>query len=171
MATAVTMPKLGIVMIEGTVSKWLKEPGQQVQKGEPVIEIATDKITYEKMTDEAFLEEFFAMETWINDNIPVAGETFRQFVKYCFQQNLLVAGKFPVGGQKVNLAHITCPVLLLSGEADPFARLDLLRSTVAQLADARLITYPRLGHSLRPVLDDALDRIAEFAREVAPESV
>ena len=60
--------------------------------------------------------------------------------------------------------HITCPVLLLSGEADPFARLDLLRSTVAQLADARLITYPRLGHSLRPVLDDALDRIAEFAR-------
>jgi len=73
---------------------------------------------YEKMEDEKFLEEFFAMETWINDNIPVAGETFRQFVKYCFQQNLLVAGKFPVGGQKVNLAHITCPVLNLMATND-----------------------------------------------------
>jgi len=29
---------------------------------------------YEKMEDEKFLEEFFAMETWINDNIPVAGD-------------------------------------------------------------------------------------------------
>ena len=59
---------------------------------------------------------------------------------------------------------IHCPVLLLSGEADPFARLDLLRGAVGQLADAHLLTYPRLGHSLRPVLDDALDRIADFVR-------
>lgn len=60
--------------------------------------------------------------------------------------------------------RIDCPVLLLSGESDPFARLDLLRGAVKQLHDARLVTYPRLGHSLRPVLDDALDHIAEFAR-------
>lgn len=57
---------------------------------------------------------------------------------------------------------IGCPVLLLSGEADPFARIDLLREAIGQLPDARLVTYPRLGHSLRPVLDDALDRIAQF---------
>jgi polyhydroxyalkanoate synthase len=36
---------------------------------------------YENMENEKFLEDFFAMETWLNDNIPVAGETFRQFVK------------------------------------------------------------------------------------------
>jgi predicted alpha/beta-hydrolase family hydrolase len=57
---------------------------------------------------------------------------------------------------------ITCPVLLLSGEADPFARLDLLRAAVTQLADAELVTYPRLGHTLRPVLEDVLDRVAAF---------
>ena len=28
------------------------------------------------------------------------------------------------------------------------------------LADAELVTYPRLGHTLKPVLDDALDRVA-----------
>jgi pimeloyl-ACP methyl ester carboxylesterase len=60
--------------------------------------------------------------------------------------------------------RIACPVLLLSGEADPFARIDLLRAAVKRLPDAQLVTYPRLGHSLRNVLDDALDRIAEFAR-------
>lgn len=57
---------------------------------------------------------------------------------------------------------ITCPVLLLSGEADPFAQLDLLRKAVSTLAHAELVTYPRLGHTLKPVLDDVLDRVAAF---------
>jgi pimeloyl-ACP methyl ester carboxylesterase len=63
------------------------------------------------------------------------------------------------------IAHwpdITCPVLLLSGEADPFARIALLRKVAGRLANAELVTYPRLGHTLKPVLDDALDRAAAF---------
>ncbi len=57
---------------------------------------------------------------------------------------------------------IRCPVLLLSGEADPFARIGLLRAAVRGLAHAELVTYPRLGHTLKPVLEDALDRAAAF---------
>jgi predicted alpha/beta-hydrolase family hydrolase len=58
---------------------------------------------------------------------------------------------------------IRCPVLFLSGEADPFARIDLLRSAVAELLPAaELLTWPRLGHSLTSVLDAALDRVAAF---------
>ena len=74
----------------------------------------------------------------------------------------------PPGGPErtdARIAHwpaIRCPVLLLSGEADPFARIDLLRSVVGRLATAELVTYPRLGHTLKPVLDDALDRAAAF---------
>ena len=64
---------------------------------------------------------------------------------------------------------IRCPVLLLSGEADPFARIELLRAAVPLLRDAELHTYPRLGHSLKPVLDDALDRAAAFLVGVARE--
>lgn len=60
---------------------------------------------------------------------------------------------------------IACPVLLLSGEADPFARLDLLRTAVTRLPDATLHTWPRVGHGLTPVLDEALDRVATFVRE------
>jgi predicted alpha/beta-hydrolase family hydrolase len=63
------------------------------------------------------------------------------------------------------IAHwprIRCPVLLLSGEADPFARIELLRTSVGLLERAELVTYPRLGHTLKPVLEDALDRTAAF---------
>jgi len=62
---------------------------------------------------------------------------------------------------------IRCPVLLLSGESDPFARIELLRTAVGLLAHAELVTYPRLGHTLRPVLDDALDRAAAFLTGLA----
>ncbi|HEY6014531.1 MAG TPA: alpha/beta family hydrolase [Candidatus Limnocylindrales bacterium] len=62
---------------------------------------------------------------------------------------------------------IRCPVLLLSGEADPFARIELLRTSVGLLERAELVTYPRLGHTLKPVLEDALDRAAAFLLGVA----
>lgn len=62
---------------------------------------------------------------------------------------------------------IRCPVLLLSGESDPFARIDLLRSAVSRLASSELVTYPRLGHTLKPVLEDALDRAAAFLAALA----
>lgn len=62
--------------------------------------------------------------------------------------------------------HITCPVLLLSGEADPFARIELLDEAVSQLPKAELVTYPRVGHGLGPALDQALDRAAAFVREL-----
>jgi predicted alpha/beta-hydrolase family hydrolase len=58
--------------------------------------------------------------------------------------------------------RITCPVLLLSGEVDPFAQLDLLRRAVKQLPQAELVTYPGAGHGLPGVLDRALDRAAAF---------
>jgi predicted alpha/beta-hydrolase family hydrolase len=57
---------------------------------------------------------------------------------------------------------IRCPVLFLSGESDPFARIELLQARIELLRDAQLVTYPRLGHTLKPVLEDALDRAAAF---------
>jgi uncharacterized protein len=71
---------------------------------------------------------------------------------------------------EARIAHwpaIRCPVLLLSGESDPFARIELLRAMVPRLTDAELVTYPRLGHTLKPVLDDVLDRVAAFLTALA----
>lgn len=102
---------------------------------------------YDKMDDEKFLEDFMAMETWLNDNVPVAGETFRQFVKYCFQQNQLIQGKLEIGTERVNLKKIGCPILNLIAQQDhlvtpsqsqPFA--DAVSST-----DRETVTFPG-GH-------------------------
>jgi polyhydroxyalkanoate synthase len=73
---------------------------------------------YDKMYDSRFVENFFSMEKWVNDNIPVAGETFREFVKKCYQRNQLVKGEFRLGDIPVKLDRITCPVLLLTAKDD-----------------------------------------------------
>ena len=73
---------------------------------------------YENMEDEKFLEDFFAMETWLNDNIPVAGEMFRQFVKYCMQENLLIQGRLRIGQRRVDLKNIQCPIMNLTAQQD-----------------------------------------------------
>ncbi len=72
----------------------------------------------DNMHDEKFLENFFSMEKWGQDNIPVAGETFRQFVKCLYQRNQLVKGEFRLGGELVKLDRITCPLLLLAAKQD-----------------------------------------------------
>ncbi len=73
---------------------------------------------FERLEDEQYIEDFFAMETWLNDNIPVPGEVFREFVKYLYQQNRLTKGTMPVGKHTVNLRDITCPVLNLMAQRD-----------------------------------------------------
>jgi len=74
---------------------------------------------FEKLDDDAFIEDYLAMEGWLNDNIPVPGEVFREFVKYLYQQNLLTRGKMPVGRHTIDLRNITCPVLnLLASKND-----------------------------------------------------
>ncbi len=45
MAKVVVMPKLGLTMTEGTVSKWLKKVGDEVKQGEPLFDVETDKLT------------------------------------------------------------------------------------------------------------------------------
>jgi predicted alpha/beta-hydrolase family hydrolase len=60
--------------------------------------------------------------------------------------------------------RVGCPVLLLSGDRDPFARIALLRDAVRRLPAAELVVYPDLGHGIGPALDDALDRVAAFIR-------
>jgi predicted alpha/beta-hydrolase family hydrolase len=63
-------------------------------------------------------------------------------------------------------SRITCPTLFLSGESDPFARIDLLKSSVRKLPQAELVTFPGVGHGLLPVVDDAMDRVAAFVRQL-----
>src|SRR6266849_2464995 len=46
-ATTVTMPQLGESVVEGTIVKWLAQPGQRIERDQPLVEIATDKANTE----------------------------------------------------------------------------------------------------------------------------
>src|SRR5271154_4094176 len=45
--TDVVMPQMGESIVEGTLTKWLKKPGDKVERDEPLFEISTDKVDTE----------------------------------------------------------------------------------------------------------------------------
>ncbi len=45
--TDVVMPQMGESIVEGTLTKWLKKPGDRVERDEPLFEISTDKVDTE----------------------------------------------------------------------------------------------------------------------------
>src|SRR5581483_11176087 len=61
---------------------------------------------YEQMDDLRAVSSYFAMEHWVNDNIPVAGETFREFVKKLYQENELVRGQLRLGARAIDLRRL-----------------------------------------------------------------
>ncbi|MCU1274940.1 MAG: 2-oxoglutarate dehydrogenase, component, dihydrolipoamide succinyltransferase [Bryobacterales bacterium] len=47
MPTEIVMPQMGESIVEGTITKWLKKPGDKIQRDEPLFEISTDKVDAE----------------------------------------------------------------------------------------------------------------------------
>ena len=71
MAYELKMPQLGLTMEEGSVSKWLKQEGDTVKTGEAVVEITTDKLTNEVVSEhDGVLLKIVAQE---GEDIPVKG--------------------------------------------------------------------------------------------------
>ncbi len=91
--------------------------------------------------------EFFATEMWLNDSRPVIGEIYREFIKYCYQQNLLIKNQMKVDDKIVDLKNINMPFLNVMAQRD-----DLVapRSSAALMnavgsSDKSVIEFPS-GH-------------------------
>ncbi len=102
---------------------------------------------YENIENEDFVENFVAMEKWVNDNIPVAGEVFREFIKLCYQENQLVENKLRINGKLVELKKISCPVLNLIAEHDHLVppASSVVFNDLTSSKDKDTIVYPT-GH-------------------------
>ncbi len=72
----------------------------------------------ENLDNQEFVENFLRMEKWIFDSPDVPGETFRQFIKECYQENLLIQSRMAVGGRQVDLQNLTMPLLNIYGRHD-----------------------------------------------------
>ncbi|MBI4713552.1 MAG: class III poly(R)-hydroxyalkanoic acid synthase subunit PhaC [Planctomycetes bacterium] len=68
--------------------------------------------------DQNFVNNFVRMEKWIFDSPDQAGECWKQFIRDCYQKNLLIQNKLKVGDKTVNLQNITMPVLNIFAEYD-----------------------------------------------------
>ena len=86
----------------------------------------------------------------------------------CFSYPLHRPGAAHLGLRTDHWPRIAVPTLILEGESDPFARLDLLRAAMPLLPRGRLVTFARQGHGLLPVLDAALDAAVAWLRDLAP---
>src|ERR671931_799234 len=61
--TVVKMPQLGESVSEGTIGRWLKQPGDRVERDEPLVEIQTDKVNAEVPSPVAgFLQQILLPE-------------------------------------------------------------------------------------------------------------
>jgi pyruvate dehydrogenase E2 component (dihydrolipoamide acetyltransferase) len=81
MATEVKLPRLGQGMESGTIVKWLKSEGDQVEKGEPLYELDTDKVTQEVEADASGVLLKIAIsegEVEVGKTIAVIGEAGEQ---------------------------------------------------------------------------------------------
>jgi pyruvate dehydrogenase E2 component (dihydrolipoamide acetyltransferase) len=71
LVTRVVMPKLSLTMKEGTVVQWFKREGDHVKKGEPIVEVLSEKVTYDvEAPVSGVLRKILAEE---GVDVPVAG--------------------------------------------------------------------------------------------------
>lgn len=68
--------------------------------------------------DPKFVEGWHAMDTWIEDPIPMSGAVFRQLINDIFRGNKLVQGKLQMKGETIHLENIRANLLNLIAEAD-----------------------------------------------------
>lgn len=121
---------------EGLLFKWSKDmnfdalvdnndgliPGDFLNSGfdmlKPMMKINKSTGLANMMDDKDKVMNYLRMEKWIADSPDQAGECFRQFMKDLYQGNKLIKGELEVGGKKVNLKNLTCPLLNIYATED-----------------------------------------------------
>jgi polyhydroxyalkanoate synthase len=102
---------------------------------------------FRKIDDADFVTTFLAMERWAADNVPFPGEVYRQYIKDCYQENNFCSGRMVVGGRRVQLSQIRCPLLNLIADKDTIApppSSTILNDLVGS-SDKTLMRFP-VGH-------------------------
>ena len=73
---------------------------------------------FEMLEEDRSLANFLRMEKWIFDAPSIPGETYRQYIKEWYQENLLMKNEFKSHGKKINLNEIKVPLLVLAATYD-----------------------------------------------------
>ena len=103
---------------------------------------------WQNLWNDRYMEGFQAMNEWVNDQVPFPGEAFREFVAEWLVGNGLIKDTLRVGGRRVDLSRIRCPVLCLIAEKDDIVPIAAAEPLPGLLSAASAVETTRLqaGH-------------------------
>jgi len=126
----------------------------------PTQDLAKLVIVIDKAFDPAFREAYEALEAWAGDNIAFPAAAYTTYIEELYQQNLLVQGQHYVGGKRVDLKQITCPLLTVAADKDticpPNAAVAI--NAVVGSKDTKVLAVPG-GHVGAVVGSKAADKL------------
>ena len=159
MAKVVVMPKLGLTMTEGTVSKWLKKVGDAVNEGEPLFEVETDKLTN---TIEAKRTAALALDAMVAPYKGIGSHEYRT-------ESREVAGLIAVLGTTAAKTHVATLALTqeLSALEEANTAFDIVMSSKQMEEAARSPQTTLSTDQLRAQLDQAYAAIVQIVNAYA----
>ena len=100
-----------------------------------------------QLRNEETLKNFMRMEKWIFDSPGQAGEAFRQFIRDCYQKNLLIKNMMEIGGKRIDLNNVTMPLLNVMAQFDHLVPNDASRpiSDAVASTEKETMVFPT-GH-------------------------
>jgi polyhydroxyalkanoate synthase len=98
-------------------------PGEMIDYGAKALKPVDNYISnyvklWDNIDDPRVVESWHAMNTWVTDNIPLAGGFFRQLVIDLYQNDRLMKGELMVRGQRVDVGRIRANLLTVIADAD-----------------------------------------------------
>jgi 2-oxoglutarate dehydrogenase E2 component (dihydrolipoamide succinyltransferase) len=168
MPTDVVMPQMGESIFEGTITKWLKKPGEKVQRDEPLFEISTDKVDAEiPAPASGILQEIKVSEgntVQVNTVVGVIGDGSGASASAC---DKAAAPAVPASAKKEAPAPSPAPAAsALEGEEDSDVRSSPLVRKLAREHNVDLAKVSGTGTGGRVTKQDVLDVVEH--RSAAP---
>ena len=80
----------------------------------PTMNLAKATHFIDQAWDNQFLDGFFAIETWSNDNVSFPGACYKRYIQELYREDRLMDGTFTLHGKPVHLSNIPCPVLAIT---------------------------------------------------------
>jgi polyhydroxyalkanoate synthase len=98
-------------------------PAEMIDSGAKALKPIENYITnycklWDNLDDPRVVESWHAMNTWVTDNIPMAGAAYRQLIVELYRQNRLIRNELVVRGERVDLGRMRANLLTVIAEGD-----------------------------------------------------
>jgi polyhydroxyalkanoate synthase subunit PhaC len=109
--------------VEKMLATFGNMPGEMLDYGAKALKPVENYVgnylkLWDNLDDPRVVDAWHAMNTWVTDNVPLAGGAFRQLIVDLYRGDKLMRGEFVVRGERVNLSRIRANLLTVIAEAD-----------------------------------------------------